>query len=239
MKQIAVFSDVHANLPALEAVLQDIARRNIQEVYCLGDLVDFAPWENEVIEVIRSKRIPCLMGNHDERVAFDYPVIPLPHHDETETAHRQIAIARSKECITPVNKQWLATLPKQISFTHEGYTVQLVHGSTRSNEEYIYANHAEEDLEKMLREVQADTIIMGHTHLSYHRITRNGYHAINCGAVGRSKEADRAASYCVISITAAGPQIEIVKLPYDRKQVANAIYQSEIPDFYGHFLLGK
>ncbi|RAJ73744.1 putative phosphoesterase [Chitinophaga dinghuensis] len=239
MKQIAVFSDVHANLPALEAVLEDIAQRNIQEVYCLGDLVDFAPWGNEVIEVIRSRGIPCLMGNHDERIAFGHPVIPLPHHDETETAHRQTAIAYSKECITPANKEWLATLPKQISFTHEGYRVQLVHGSTRSNEEYIYVNHPEEDLEKMFRDVQADTIIMGHTHLSYHRITRNGYHAVNCGAVGRSKEADRAATYSIISLTAEGPTIKIVKLPYDNIQVANAIYQSKIPDFYGHFLLGK
>ncbi|MBV8251776.1 MAG: metallophosphoesterase [Chitinophaga sp.] len=239
MRKIAVFSDVHANLPALEAVLDDISQRGIQEIYCLGDLVDFAPWGNEVIEIIKSRGIPCLLGNHDERVAFDYQVMPLPHHDAIETGHRRAAIAHSKERISPSNKQWLATLPKQISFTHEGYNVLLVHGSTRSNEEYIYENHAEEDVESMFREAKADTIIMGHTHLSYHRITRTGFHAINCGAVGRSKEADRLASYAVISISAQGPTAAIVKVPYDRHRVADAIYNSEIPNFYGDFLLGK
>ncbi|STQ42505.1 Calcineurin-like phosphoesterase superfamily domain [Ewingella americana] len=71
IRQIAVFSDVHANLPALKAVLEDIDARQITEIYCLGDLVDFAPWPNEVIELVRQRQIPTVMGNHDDRVAFD------------------------------------------------------------------------------------------------------------------------------------------------------------------------
>lgn len=74
MIQIAIFSDVHGNLPALEVVLKDMDRRGIRQKFCLGDLVDFAPWGNEVIRKIRDQNIPCLMGNHDERIAFDMPV---------------------------------------------------------------------------------------------------------------------------------------------------------------------
>ncbi|MEI7489572.1 MAG: metallophosphoesterase family protein, partial [Chryseobacterium sp.] len=66
--QIAIFSDVHGNLPALEVVLNDIEERGIDQKFCLGDLVDFAPWGNKVIEKIKSLNIPCLMGNHDERI---------------------------------------------------------------------------------------------------------------------------------------------------------------------------
>jgi len=104
MIQIAVFGDVHGNLPALEAVLNDIEERGIRQKYCLGDLVDFAPWGNEVIEKIRSLNIPCLMGNHDERIGFDVPVIPLSKHSEEETAARFLAISHSKKYITKENK---------------------------------------------------------------------------------------------------------------------------------------
>ncbi|WP_263356173.1 metallophosphoesterase family protein [Acidicapsa ligni] len=75
--RIAVFSDVHGNLPALEAVLKAIDSSHPDVILCLGDLVDFAPWPNEVIEVIRSRNIGTLMGNHDERIAHGIEVMPL------------------------------------------------------------------------------------------------------------------------------------------------------------------
>ncbi|UCA59453.1 metallophosphoesterase [Chryseobacterium rhizoplanae] len=93
MIQIAVFSDIHGNLPALEVVLKDIEQRGIHQKFCLGDLVDFAPWGNEVIERIKTLNIPCLMGNHDERIAFDLPVFPLSRHSEEETEARSVALS--------------------------------------------------------------------------------------------------------------------------------------------------
>lgn len=75
MINIAVISDIHGNLIALNEVLNDIQGKKIDQIYCLGDLVDFAPWGNEVIEMIRSSGIPCILGNHDERIAYDQPII--------------------------------------------------------------------------------------------------------------------------------------------------------------------
>jgi predicted phosphodiesterase len=108
MIQIAIFSDVHGNLPALEVVLNDINERGITHKFCLGDLVDFAPWGNEVIEIIKEKNIPCLLGNHDERIAFDLPVIPLSKHSEQETIARFSAIDHSKRYISrmKINPFW-------------------------------------------------------------------------------------------------------------------------------------
>ncbi len=71
MKRIAIFSDVHSNYPALESVLHDIEEKGIQETFCLGDLVGYGPYPNEVIEEIRSKSIPTLQGNYDEGVGHD------------------------------------------------------------------------------------------------------------------------------------------------------------------------
>lgn len=107
MKKIAIISDIHGNLLALQKVLEDLESRNISDIYCLGDLVDFAPWGNEVINLMKAKKIPCLLGNHDERIAYDLPIIPLSHHCEKETANRFMAINHSKKYITDENKQWL------------------------------------------------------------------------------------------------------------------------------------
>ncbi|NIG55405.1 metallophosphoesterase [Chitinophaga sp. Cy-1792] len=241
MIQIAVISDIHANIIALEAVLQDIAARNITQIYCLGDLVDFAPWGNEVIALIRDRNIPCLLGNHDERIAFDKPVIPLPHHDVHETACRHTAIAYSKHTITAANKRWLAQCPYHLQLTFKTGNryrkILLVHGSPRSNEEYIYAPEYA-TAAAMLEDKSVDALLMGHIHQSY--IQRHDQLlVVNCGSVGRSREPDRLATYSVLQISEAGVDAEIIKLSYDNKYVAQAIYNSEIPDFYGDFLLGR
>lgn len=80
MIQIAKFSDIHANLIALQEVLKDIDRRGISEIYCLGDLVDFGPSANEVIKIIQERNIPCLLGNHDERITLPDKISSCIHN---------------------------------------------------------------------------------------------------------------------------------------------------------------
>ncbi|MBD2755780.1 metallophosphoesterase family protein [Spirosoma validum] len=241
MIRIAVFSDVHANLPALRAVLTDLETRGINQYYCLGDLVDFAPWGNEVIELFRDKKIPCLLGNHDERIAFDSPITPLPHHDKIETENRMLAIDYSKRVITYDNKQWLAQLPFQIELVFKlGESLKrilLVHASPRHNDEYIHESYPTDALLAMLGDKKPDALLMGHTHQSYSK--HSDVLLVNCGSVGRSKETDRKATYCLLTISEAGILPEIVKVDYDLDYVAAAIYNSPIPDFYGDFLLQK
>ncbi|GAB3924860.1 metallophosphoesterase family protein [Larkinella terrae] len=249
MLKIAVISDIHANLPALKAVLNDLQNRRADQLYCLGDLVDFAPWPNEVIDLIRRNRIPTLMGNHDERIAFDLPVVPLPKHGPLETQCRIAAIDYTRNAITTENKAFLATLPRHIQltfgFSDRDIRLLLVHASPRSIDEYIYADHAWEDVAAMMAEKNADVLVMGHTHQSYIREIPGATlkTAINCGSVGRSKEADRRATYLLITVsdptTAFGPdslQFELIKVDYEIEETIEAIRQSPIPDFYADFL---
>jgi len=155
--RIAVFSDVHANLPALEAVLQAIDSLKPDMVLCLGDLVDFAPWPNGVIEVVRSRGICTLMGNHDERIAFDLEVTSLERHGPEERAARICAIEWSRNAVTAASKAYLASLPRhlQLSFgERQSLRLQFVHASIRCLDEYIYQDHPEEDVEAMFRFVR-------------------------------------------------------------------------------------
>lgn len=237
--QIAIISDIHANSIALEAVLHDIQNKNITEVYCLGDLVDFAPWGNEVIETIRAKQIPCLMGNHDERIAFDEAISPLPHHDALETAQRELAINYSKSQISMENKSWLAQLPYTLELSYtlpdRVLNILLVHASLRSNDEYIFEEDDKKNYAQALRDKDINALIMGHTHLPYIQ-SESDILFVNAGSVGRSREADRKASYLILSLDETGVKAEIIKLDYDLQAVAEAIYASPIPDFYGDFL---
>ena len=239
MIQIAIFSDIHGNLPALKAVLEDIDARKIGYIYCLGDLVDFAPWGNEVIECIRAEKIPCIMGNHDERIAFDYPVIPLEKHDEKETACRIQAINHSKKIINEENKLYLSQLPYSMQFDFKvktkNWRIQLVHGSLKSNEQYLYESEPDITFKQIFDETNADILIMGHTHISYIKPIANKW-AMNTGSVGRSKEEIRDATYLLLQLLEDKIQAKIIRIPYDISAVTNAIKSSGIPDFYADFL---
>lgn len=245
MSRIAIFSDVHGNLPALKTVLADLELRNPDQIYCLGDLVDFAPWPNEVIELLRMRHIPCIMGNHDERIAFDHQLIPLKKHSEHETKARIQAIDHTRDTISHANKDFLGKLPQKIklSFVQQGQelSILLVHGSTRSNQEYIYENHDETDLYQMMEEENANVLVMGHTHQSYIRKinVNDGPEklALNCGSVGRSKEAEALATYLLLDIGTTTLTVELVKLPYPVEETVEGILSSGIPEFYANFLL--
>ncbi|UHO37445.1 metallophosphoesterase [Chryseobacterium capnotolerans] len=243
MIQIAVFSDVHGNLPALEVVLKDIEQRGIHQKFCLGDLVDFAPWGNEVIEKMKRLNIPCLLGNHDERIAFDLPVFPLSKHSEEETAARFIAIDHSKKHITEENKQFLAELPFHLKLNYKigkkHWNIQLVHSSLTSNDTYLYESENDEIFMNMLEDSNADLIVMGHTHLSFTKQFENKKWAVNCGSVGRSKEENRLASYLILNLDDEKIIPEIVQLSYPLEETLHAIEKSGIPDYYADFLSNK
>ena len=240
MHRIAIISDIHGNLPALNAVLEDLDTRQPDSVFCLGDLVDFAPWPNEVIEPIRQLRIPTLMGNHDERIAFHHAITPIEKHSPAERTARIRAIEHTRQAISPENREYLSELPRslRISFgTGNAATrILLVHASTRSVDEYIYEDHSETDLNRMLRKNNADMLIMGHTHLPYVRSLPDGKAALNAGSVGRSKEEKVFAVYLMLTMSESHFHPEIVRVEYPTDVTIEAIRESGIPEFYAHFL---
>jgi putative phosphoesterase len=248
MSKIAIFSDVHGNLPALKTVLNDIDLKKADQVYCLGDLVDFAPWSNEVVELVRSLKITCLMGNHDERIAFDHEVIPLAKHGNTETLARISAIRHTKNTISPANKAYLAGLPGQLKLIFhingKDLNIHLVHASVNSNDEYIYEDHDLKELSGHLERHQTDILVMGHTHQSYIRklpFQNKDFEqlVINCGSVGRTKEDKPLATYLLLNVEQDAVTAEIIKLAYPIEETIAAIRESDIPDYYADFLRQK
>ncbi|WP_300675417.1 metallophosphoesterase family protein [Soonwooa sp.] len=242
MIKIAIFSDVHGNLPALKTVLKDIKEKGIQYQFCLGDLVDFAPWCNEVIEIIRQENILCLLGNHDERIAFDQTLIPLEKHSEAETNARNQAINHTRKAISEENKNYLSQLPFNAKLNYKvgkkHWKIQLVHASLNSNDTYIYESENDNTFRKLANEADADIVVMGHTHISFKKKIDDLWF-VNCGSVGRSKEENRLASYLSINLFEDKIIPEIVQIPYPIEETIEAIENSEIPNFYSEFLRNK
>jgi len=240
----ALLSDIHANLPALRAVFADIDNRaNIDAIYHLGDLTGYAPWPNEVVELLRERRIPGIAGNYDSTVATDYKHCGCradsPH--EEELSHLSYEWTRSH--VTPETKEYLASLPFRVDIRPfgghvSGPTITLIHGNQTLNTVYVTEDRPDSFLEKMARDVGAragDIIAFGHTHKPWQRVV-GGIQFINTGSVGRPKDGDWRACYVLLSVEAAGSRVEFIRVPYDVDEAADAIRVSDLPDEFAEVL---
>src|SRR3954470_13323917 len=136
--RIAIISDIHGNLPALEAVFADIAARRLTTVYCLGDLVGYGGSPNEVTQRIQTEGIPTIMGNYDDGVGFDRDDCGCAYKDKDEEARGQQSLFWTRAAPTEENKAYLRTLVPEIRFEAEGTRFRLVHGSPRRINEYLF-----------------------------------------------------------------------------------------------------
>jgi predicted phosphodiesterase len=117
----ALISDIHSNLPALEAVLEDIdGRHDVSAVYHLGDLVGYAPWPNEVVALIRQRGIPGIAGNYDSTVAADYKHCGCKADSPRGEELSHISYEWTREHVAPETKRFLGELPFRMDLRSRG-----------------------------------------------------------------------------------------------------------------------
>ena len=135
--RIAIFSDLHGNSAATEAVLTAIDAASPDATYCLGDLVGYGACPNETVERIAARGIPTIMGNYDDGVGFDRDDCGCAYKDPEEEARGQQSLLWTRQVTTDANKAYLRTLLPGVRFEAEGVRVRLVHGSPRRMNEYL------------------------------------------------------------------------------------------------------
>lgn len=229
MEKITIFGDIHANLPALEAVLADMDLRSLGHRYCLGDLVGYGTFPNEVVEMIRTGKTPTIMGNYDQGVGNSSDECGCAYRDENAKALGQRSIAWTNQHTTEENKAFLRQLPQHLPLPLGDLRVMLVHGSPRRVNEYLYEDRPDSSLERLLDLVEADVLVCGHTHLPYHRILPSGRHVVNAGSIGKPKDGDPRACYVVLEADGHNLKVQFVRVSYDIEAVASAIEASEMP----------
>lgn len=234
--RVAIFSDIHGNLPALEAVLSDIeADAEIERVYCLGDLVGYAPFPNEVIERIQAAGIPTLMGNYDDGTGFDRDDCGCAYKVPEDRARGDQSFAWTKAHVTGENKAFLRTLHPEVRFTLGDRRILLVHGSPRRINEYLYEDRPRASFQRLAASSGADVIVFGHTHLPYTKLVDNVLF-VNVGSVGKPKDGDPRACYAVLTEREGKLDVTFRRVPYDIARVAVAIRQSSLPDEFATML---
>jgi putative phosphoesterase len=224
--RIALFSDIHANLPALSAVLADIETQGVERVYCLGDLVGYAPFPNEVVARIRDAGIPTIIGNYDDGVGFDREECGCAYRHPDEQRRGQQSLMWTRAHVTPENKAFLRELHTEIRFEADERRVLLVHGSPRRLNEYLFEDRPVASFQRLAASSNADIIAFGHTHKPYVKHV-DGVLFLNTGSVGKPKDGDCRAGYAILDTRTA--DVQFIRIAYDLKLVTEAIRQSELP----------
>jgi putative phosphoesterase len=233
--RFATFSDVHANLHALRAMLEDVKRQRVDQVFCLGDLVGYGAFPNEVIELIRSTGFPTVMGNYDQGVGFDLDDCGCAYRDPEERRLGDLSFAWTKERVSAENKAFLQSLLKEVRFEAEGKRVLLVHGSPRRINEYLFEDRPPESFERLAATAQADMIVFGHTHLPYVK-SFGGVVFVDDGSAGKPKDGDPRAGYALVEVKAGGIEVELRRVAYDVEAAVAAIRASGLPVHYAEAL---
>lgn len=227
--KIAIISDIHGNIDALNSVLADIQTENCSKIFCLGDVVMAGPEPSETIkkinELMQSKDFYIIQGNTDKMLSvfsFDTYNAIL----KTNTVMGSAYLADSKQ-LTQEEKDFLANLPAQQEIELFGIKILLVHGSPRKNNENIYPNLAIEEVEKMLEGTNADIIFCGHTHMPCGYQTNTNQTVVNVGSIGRPFSETPDSCYAVMDIDEANLTYKVKHkfVKYDVNSAAKKIMQ--------------
>lgn len=232
--RLAFISDIHANILALLNVLKDIEGQEINKTYCLGDLVGYGPYPNQVIDTIRHHRIPTVMGNYDEGVGFSKGDCGCAYTTEEEKSKGQISIDWTTERVTPDNKEYLQGLHNELRFEVDGTRFLLVHGSPRRINEYLFEDRPDSSLRRVLNGQEIDVMLCGHTHKPYHKML-DAMHIINDGSVGKPKDGDPRACYAIVD-TNKHLTVEFRRVEYNVDAIAEELVKAGLPEVYAEDL---
>lgn len=237
IQQLTIFGDIHGNLPALEAVFADMNQRNLTNRYCLGDLVGYGTFPNEVIQLIRDHNIPTLMGNYDQGVGHSSDDCGCAYKADADRKRGEQSIAWTNAHTTDDNKAYLRSLVEHIPLQLGDLKVLLVHGSPRKINEYLYEDRPDASFERIMDDIEADVLVCGHTHLPYHKVLADGRHIINAGSVGKPKDNNPDACYVVLSADGKQLSVDFIRTAYDVERAAQAIEAADgMPDEFAQML---
>lgn len=218
----AILADIHANLPALRAVLDDAMTLGCDAVWCLGDLVGRGPHPDEVVSQLRALEVPTVQGNWDEAVGMDREqpgsIWASPEAEAQGIASLRWTIAH----VSDDNRRWLRQLPPTLRLTVGNRSAFLFHGSPSRQNEYLWSDRPSRTLSRIAATEGDDLFCFGHTHQTFHRVVGAG-RFVAAGSVGCGSEDDPRAHYAMVETAGADLKVRFRKVRYDRGRVERAL----------------
>jgi putative phosphoesterase len=208
---IAFISDIHGNFEALKAVLAEIDRMRVTEIFCVGDVVGYYSQVNECCEELRRRGIPSVIGNHDWYLGFGGFCPRSRSVNE--------CLAYQRKVITSDNLEWLRTFRVHM----QAGNAQIVHGGWGDPiDEYLTAPAAE-----YFERLQGQVFVSGHTHVqSLHRFGEKTY--CNPGSVGMPRDGDPRAAFATFD----GESFALHRVAYDMQKVFDLMEAAGFSDYY-------
>jgi diadenosine tetraphosphatase ApaH/serine/threonine PP2A family protein phosphatase len=222
--RIAILSDIHSNLAALEAILVKMDALGISTAWCLGDIVGYGPYPNECVEIVRTRCSLVVAGNHDSGVVGETSV------DEFNEYGLR-AIFWTRGALAAKHLEYLRGLP--LSLTQDSCT--LVHASPSEPSDWNYL-HTVRGATKNFRSFATRLCFIGHTHVpmvigedgTVNRYAATGRYIINVGSVGQPRDGDPAAAFGIYDSSTGG--YETVRVSYAIEKTAGAIVRAGLPE---------
>lgn len=232
-RRVGIISDIHGNLHALEATLQELERVGCDHIVCCGDLVGYGARPNEVVDLIRSRNIPCIAGNHDHAALL---MTDISFFNEVAKA----AVLWTKKVLTEDNVQFLREMP--MSLTDEAHDIYYVHASPKEPGEWNYIITMG-DARVNFGYFQQKVCFVGHSHQPFIIENDGGNlqcsnkpeigvqgerrYLVNVGSVGQPR--DRRAKACCVVYDFEASTIEIKRVAYDIAGAQRAIIEAGLP----------
>lgn len=216
--RIAIMGDIHANLPALEAVIDDVAHIGAEGLYCVGDVVGRGPHPNEVVDLLRTLDVPTVQGNWDEAVGMDREQTGSNWSSAEAEDEGNASLAWSADQLTEPNKAWLRQLPPTLRLSLAGRSVFFFHGTPLKANDYLWASRPSRVLARIASDEADDLFCFGHTHETFHRVVGQA-HFVACGSVGCGTDGDARARYAVVYIGEPDIAVGFRSVDYDHMRV--------------------
>lgn len=232
--KIAIIGDVHANLPALDAVLEHAHQRDVDAIWNLGDFVGYSAFPDEVVRRLRQDGVVNVIGNYDLKV-LSYPY----NKDKWRKARppeKGVSVRWAYRHLSGKSRHHLGALPRDEPLKLKGRSVLLTHASPAAIDESLRPRTPGRRLRKLAKEARADLIAVGHSHQPFTREVGSA-RFINPGSVGRPDDGDPRASYAILSLTKKRLKVKHYRLDYDVEGAVEAIRRADLPEAFAQILL--
>lgn len=230
--KIALLGDIHANLPALEAVLEHAHAKEVEGIWNVGDWVGYGAFPNEVIALLRQEGALSIIGNYDLRV-FE---VRKKAARKVKRSEKKLAFRWTYEQLTKENRRYLRALSREARLEMAGKRILLTHGSPASNKEHLGPETPDERLRELAAMARADVVICGHSHRAFARKVK-GVWFINTGSVGRPDDGDPRACYAILWLAPRYFRVRHYRVEYDVERAVAAIRQHELPEDFAQMIL--
>jgi putative phosphoesterase len=237
VNRVAVITDIHGNLAALEASLAAIDAIGVEATFCGGDLVGYGPHPNEVCALIEELAIPTIYGNYDYAIAREREDCGCAYVTQHDRELGQQSVAWTLAHTNARSKDFMRALPFDLRFELGAQRVRLVHGSPRKVNEYLFEDKPAHTFERIAAGSDCDVLVFGHTHKPWIH-AYGGVLFVNCGSVGKPKDGDPRAAFAVLELDqAGGVRASIERVPYDAQSVSREVLAAGLPGEYAAKLL--